>query len=234
MSSIVIGLGQIGSAVKAVTESEYSLDLNSVTVTPTDGYDVMHICFPYSDSFEQQLRSYAATYRPQHIAVWSTVPIGTCEGIDVRIVHTPVESKHPDLELGIRHMTRWIGHNDVREGRFFDNYFKNLNLRTKLVDGARFTEALKLISTTEYGINIVFADYKKRIADDLEMPFELTKEWNKDYNYLYQQLGLGGKFQKFVLDPPNGKIGGHCVRENSILLNEQYPDEWVKRIGDMK
>jgi len=234
MNSIVIGMGQIGTAVKAVTESQHSFDSAKGAWEYVVGVDVMHVCIPYSEDFEAALRGYAELVKPKHVAVWSTVPIGTCGHIDTRIVHTPVEGKHPDLELSIRHMERWIGANDGEEGRWFSQYFHHLGLKTKVLTATRFTEALKLLSTTEYGVNIEFARYKKQVADSLGMDYKLAKEWNVEYNKLYQNLGFGAVYQKYVLDAPEGPKGGHCVTPNARLLEEQHPNEMVRIVGEME
>lgn len=236
MSSLVIGMGQIGTAVKAVTESYLSFDSavnKSIPYTDPGTVDVMHICIPYSADFVAAVKGYVELVQPEHIAVWSTVPIGTCESIDPKIVHTPVEGRHPDLELSIRQMERWIGANNESEGKWFAQYFANFGLKTKVVAATKFTEALKLLSTTEYGVNIEFARYKKQLTDELDMPYELTKDWNKAYNKLYRDLGLGNHFQKFVLDPPQGPKGGHCITPNARLLHKQYPNDMVKIVGEL-
>ncbi len=234
MSDIVVGMGQIGTAVKAVTESEYSFDSSQNSGLPIGIHgdiEVMHVCFPYSDDFVGAVKEYTELVQPKHTIVWSTVPIGTCEKLGV--VHTPVEGKHPDLELSIRQMERWIGTDNEEEGKFFSGYFTALGLRTKVVNSSRFTEALKLMSTTEYGLNIEFARYKKQVADAIEMDFELTKEWNQAYNRLYKNLGMDGRFQKFVLDAPEGEKGGHCITPNARLLFEQYPDDLVAKVAEL-
>lgn len=232
MKSLVIGMGQIGTAVKAVTESEYSFDSAIDTGAPETDVDVMHICIPYSADFVAAVKGYMELVKPKHVAIWSTVPVGTCQKLPGAI-HTPTEGKHPDLELSMRQMTRWIGYDDLDESKFFARYFSNLGLRIKLVESTSFTEALKLLSTTEYGVNIEFARYKKKVADEIDMPYALTKEWNRDYNHLYKELGLGDRFQKFVLDPPSGAKGGHCVTPNAKLLHEQYPDKLTKVVAEL-
>lgn len=234
MNSLVIGLGQIGQAVKEVTESQYSFDSAKDTWNDVFEVDVMHICIPYSDDFIAAVKGYIELVKPKHVAVWSTVPIGTCGNLDNKIVHTPVEGKHPDLELSIRFMERWIGANDAEEGQWFAKYFRDLGMRTKVLPRAKFTEALKLLSTTEYGVNIEFARYKKEIADHMHMPYDYMKEWNEEYNRLYRNLALDKKFQKFVLDPPEGKKGGHCVTPNARLLHEQFPNEMVRIVGEIE
>lgn len=231
MNDLIVGYGEIGHAVEATVAADAKVyDINRKN-HGVGLVDVMHICFPYTDKFIEQVWNYIAQFQPLHIAIWSSVPIGTTRKISSKAIHTPVEGKHPKLASSIKLMPRWIGYNNKASADFFEGYFKKAKLKTKLVSNTKFTEALKLLSTTEYGLNIVFADYKKRIADDIGMDFELTKDWNKDYNQLYRELGLDRKFQKFVLDAPEGKIGGHCVRENSVILNELYPDNSVERIA---
>jgi hypothetical protein len=56
------------------------------------------------------------------------------------------------------------------------------------------------------------------------MPLKYLKEWNQDYNDLYRELDMP-QYQKFILDPPKGQIGGHCIIPNVKLLDKQYPDE---------
>lgn len=228
---MIIGFGEIGNAVRAVTGDTAILDLNFQENLVED-VDIMHICFPYSEDFIAQVNHYIQEWMPKHIVIWSTLPIGITKQIP-KAVHSPVEGKHPDLEMSIRMMERWIGANDHDEALFFHDYFVNLGLRTRTVSNSDYTEALKLLSTTEYGVNIVFAAYKARVAEAIGMDYELTKEWNRAYNRLYKDLGMEKRFQKFVLDAPKGKIGGHCVRQNTYLLENQFPDNILNMIQDL-
>lgn len=230
VNNLIIGYGEIGKAVGAVIGEHDWVDL---TASLSIGkYDIIHICFPYTSYFVEHVMGYAQDWKPKHVIIWSTVPIGTTKQIG-GAVHSPVEGKHPDLALSIQTMERWVGCNEKVEGRFFANYFRDLGLRTKLVESSDFTEALKLLSTTEYGINIEFARYKKRVADKLGMDYELTKEWNREYNRLYHTLGMERRFQKFVLDAPEGPKGGHCVVPNARLLDEQFPSDLTKIVGEL-
>lgn len=237
MKSLIIGYGQIG---KAVAEVISEVD----EVTAYDGkysneplilsnINIIHICFPCKEekTFRDSVTYFTTKYRPQHVVIWATVPIGTTKKMH-KVVHSPVEGRHPHLFTSIKSMTRWIGANDISEGEFFDSYFKKLYLKTRVVTDSNFTEALKLLSTTEYGVNIEFARYKKRVADELHMDYKLTKEWNQDYNKLYHNLGMDWA-QKFILDAPIGPKGGHCVTPNALLLQEQFPDDLVKIVGEL-
>lgn len=222
MSEVVVGYGEIGEAVASIIGDPAIDDFSLPTTKGT--FNIMHICFPYSEEFIAFVEHYTKIYKAEHIVIWSTVPIGTTRQIKGAI-HSPVEGKHPKLARSIKEMVRWIGANSKRDAKYFEDYFKQLKLKTQVVMNSDHTEALKLLSTTEYGLNIVFADYKAKIAKDIDMDYELTKRWNRDYNQLYRELGLDRTFQKFVLDAPNSKIGGHCIIPNTELLHELYPDE---------
>lgn len=239
MNHMIAGYGEIGQAVNDVLDdgvsSIYVVDPRADIYNENDRVtDILHICFPYSEGFVAAVVEYMNDYSPDHVIVYSTVPIGTCEKIGKNVVHSPIEGKHPDLELSIRTMERWLGTADKAEGQFFTQFFESLSMRVKVVGSSKFTEALKLLSTAEYGVNLVFADYKAEVADDIGMPYGLTREWNLEYNRLYRELGMGTRFQKFVLDAPNGKIGGHCVVPNSKLLNEDYPNDMLDLIEEME
>jgi hypothetical protein len=229
-TNIVIGYGEIGKAVGQVLGEHSWLDIDAGP--PTGVYEVMHICLPYSENFVEIVKSYVNKYKAEHIIIWATVPIGTTKEIP-KAVHSPVEGKHPELATSIRIMPRWIGYNDKVEGNFFAEFFYSLNLNVRRVPGSDFTEALKLLSTTEYGINIEFARYKKHVADSLEMDYDLMKDWNSDYNDLYRDLNMT-QYKKYILDAPEGKKGGHCVTPNSLLLHEQYPSDFTRIVGEIE
>lgn len=232
MNSLIIGYGEIGKAVGAIIGDHKVIDLGMLKPEPMD-VDIMHICFPYTDAFIEQLKAYIGEWQPKHVVIYSTLPIGTSKKLP-GLVHSPVEGKHPELEHSVRTMERWIGYNDKQEGLFFNAYFIGCGLKTKLVENTDCTEALKLLSTTEYGVNIEFARYKQQVADAIGMDYQLTKDWNESYNRLYKDLGMEKRFQKYVLDAPTGPKGGHCVTPNARLLDQQFPNDMVKIVGELK
>ncbi len=230
MSPLIIGYGEIGKAVQEAVCPDakiYDIKRKNSRVGPVD---IMHVCFSYDKDFVHNVQSYAIQWQPKHIIIWSTVQIGTTKKIR-DAVHSPVEGKHPNLAESIENAVRWVGYNNKYDARFFSEYFTLKGFKTKLVKNTNHTEALKLLSTTEYGINIAFADYKAQVAESIKMSYELTKDWNSDYNELYDD---DPRFQKFILDPPAGQIGGHCVVPNVDILEPKYPHkilEIIKEVG---
>lgn len=230
MVNLVVGMGEVGNGVFDVLRSRvvtYTRDKEPVVIAKK--IDYLHIAIPYSDSFLDDVRAYIKLYQPKVTIVYSSVPIGTCETLEV--VHSPVEGKHPVIGLSIQNSARWIGTSDKKLRKKVKELWEKF-VPVRELPSANFTEALKLLSTTEYGVNIEFARYKKIIADDLGMDYTAMKQWNLDYNNLYKRLGML-EYQKYVLDPPQGPKGGHCVTPNAQLLQEQYPDELVKIVGEL-
>ena len=230
MNSLIIGLGEIGKSVKEVIEpfdKVSTYDINQENFK-TPQIDVMHICFPYDEAtFEKSVQDYITKYEPKHVIVWSTVQIGTCKRLG--ITHTPVEGRHPKLAESIRKMRRWVGSCDEDELRFFIKYFEDRAFTVNGVSNSDFTEFLKLRSTSKYGINLVWTDYEKSVADSLKMDFTLLKDFDTDYNDLYQELGMPWA-QRYILDAPDNGLGGHCLIENAVLLDEQYPSNMLKKM----
>lgn len=219
---LVIGLGQIGRAVRDVLSSKYGvdgLDLKIGVGSILDQYDVLHICFPYSEGFQYNVHHYIKKYEPKLVIVYSTTQVGTCNGIGPGVVHSPVEGKHPNLAKSIRLFTRWIGcaSDDAREAAV--DIWRPLVRGVRMVDDSSHTELLKLRSTSKYAINIAWTQYEKECTDMVGMDFELVKEFDQDYNSLYEKLGYDD-VKRYILDPPNNKIGGHCLVPNAKLLNE--------------
>lgn len=235
MKSLIVGQGEIGKAVRDVIvqydkvdtydkkDDDLRFDVNT---------DVLHICFPYSKDFIREVKWYIDGVKPWHVIIWSTVPIGTTKQIK-GAVHSPVNGVHPKLARSIKDSVRWLGANDEIEGRFFEQYFKEMLLSIKLINNSDHTEFLKLRNTAKYGINLVWTDYEAEVARDIDMDFDLLKQFDKNYNKLYHNLDMPWAKQ-YILNPPNGHIGGHCVVPNAELLDEQYPHEMLKQIKEME
>lgn len=231
MSSLVIGMGEVGKGlfdVLTAHESVAALDKDPEVI----GYkiNILHICFPYSDKFSEYVKKYIKLYNPELTIVYSTVPIGTCEKL--KVVHSPVEGKHPSIGLSIQNSARWLGSSDRKLLNKAEKLWKKF-VPVRRMESANFTEWLKLRSTSKYGINLVWTDYEDSVSKKLGMDYSAVRQFDLDYNQMYLRLGMPD-YQRYILNPPNGKIGGHCVRENAMLLNEDYPDDLLEMIVEMK
>lgn len=231
--SLIIGLGEVGSALfRVLNEQDEVFGRDLKGSTDFTKIDVMHVCIPYTNDFVKTVLSYREEYNPKLVIVYSSTPIGTCEEIGLDIVHSPIEGQHPNLEPAIGIFNRWLGCIDHDALQKASDYWTRFGDVTE-VSSSRFTEFLKLRSTSKYGINIAWTDYEKSVTKSIGMDFETVQEYDRDYNDLYQELGDYDN-QRYILYPPNGVIGGHCVVPNAEILNEQFPSPFLDQIIRLK
>ena len=226
---LVIGKGQIGTAIMQ------TLNLPGYDITdeamPEQSFDVLHVAIPHTPDFVHYVKGYEKIFEAKLVIVYSTVPIGTCESEGW--VHSPVEGKHPDLAESMGLFCRWVGSSDAAKRKAACLIWSPYARFAVPVPSADYTEYLKLRSTARYGINLVFADYEAQVADEIDMPRSLLKWYDQDYNELYEDLGVDWA-KRYVLDSPDGVIGGHCVVPNAEILNEQYPNKMLEKIIEMR
>lgn len=233
MRTIVIGGGEIGFNLSYLLAKQYDLclfdiDKDKCIDVPTGKYEIMHICFPYSDRFEEYVKDYKKRYKPKYVVIHSTVPIGTSKRL--KAIHSPVEGLHPFLSESIETFTKFLAGKQASE---VADYFRRANIKVYLVDKQEATEYMKIMSTTFYGVMIEFTKQVKTDCDKLKIPFELFTLWNDNYNKSYEKLGHP-EYKKPLLVPIMKPQGGHCVRQNAMILNNDFTELIMKRNGDLK
>jgi hypothetical protein len=228
MNAVLIGYGEIGKGIYDVFSVYHPIEVQD-PFQHRNAYgifEMMLVTIPYDKHFVRTVRAYQAEYKPQSTIIFSTVPVGTCSKLGA--VHCPIEGKHPDLDRSIRNTDKWLGGSDDMANRFlFEAGFMVMPL-----DNPEHTEALKLMSTTKYGLNVEYARYAKKVCDKVGMDYEYVKAWDRWVNSLYQSMDMDWA-TRYVLDPPEGPKGGHCVTKNARLLHKQFPDKITKIVGEM-
>lgn len=215
MRHLVIGMGEVGSAITEILRSNWENSVTGIDKGSEEAgeFDVMHVCIPYSEYFDEAVREYHFRHKPNLVIIHSTVPLGTSESLGA--VHSPVRGVHPNLEQGIRTFPKYFG--GVRAGEAAE-IFEALGLQCVKTSDAKNTEAIKLWDTTYYGWNIVFMHAVRAYCDEYKLDFDLVyAEANRAYNDGYAALGRND-VQRPVLKYMQGKIGGHCVIPNCHLL----------------
>lgn len=220
LKHLVIGRGEIGSAIAKILECD-SYDRGDgefYLFSEVDGtnkhYDVIHVCFPFSESFVHDVSIYEKALNAELVIVHSTVPVGTCD--PHKWIHSPCRGIHPHLEEGIRTFVKFFGGEWASAAAPF---FRDKGIHTMITYTARETEALKLWDTAIYGWNILIEKAIKAYCEKNKLDFNVVyKLANLTYNEGYEKLGHP-EFKKYILKDFPGPIGGHCIQENWELLD---------------
>lgn len=219
---IIIGAGEIGISLFNVLKSHYNVFLRDKNDDLNGKFEIVHICYPHSKNFVKVSKFYIKKYKPSLVVIHSTIPVGTTKKISLIAVHSPIRGLHPNLEKGIKTFVKYFGGGRAKEAA---RYFSKIGIKTKTFKDSKTTELLKILDTTYYGWNIVFAKEAKRICDELNLKFEEVYTIpNQDYNDGYKKLGMPHVIRP-VLKPMEGKIGGHCIVPNADLLKD-----WITEI----
>lgn len=228
MKAVLIGYGEIGKGIFDVFSKYHEISIQD----PAKGYelglvpcDIILVAIPFNDNFETVILEARIKCQCMNILVFSTVPIGTCSKI--RACHCPIEGKHPNLAESIRRTDKWLG----GENKICEKFLKDAEFNIIKLNNPSHTEFLKLRSTTLYGINIEFARYSKEVCGKLGLDYDFVKKWDNWVNDLYISFNMNWAM-RYILDPPNGPKGGHCVTSNAKILNKQYPNDIVKIVAE--
>jgi UDP-N-acetyl-D-mannosaminuronate dehydrogenase len=223
-SSIVIGMGEIGSALQNILKCDY-VDLKESRIT-SPVYETIHVCIPYTENFVEIVKKYQDLYKPILTVIHSTVPIGTSKLLDA--VHSPVRGKHPNMVNGIMNFTKFFGGEKSKEASAI---FEELGIKCYCVPNSDDTEAMKLWDTTQYGWSIILEKVIWQFCQDKGLDFNTVYTLaNQSYNDGYEKLG-NPEYKKYILKHVDGKIGGHCVMQNLELLEVSMIRDLMKQIN---
>jgi len=208
MKHLIIGDGEVGTALGSAME---------IAVWGkhdwSEHFDIIHICFPYSEEFESEIKRYQELHTPKYTIIHSTVPLGTSRKCGA--IHSPIRGIHPNLEEGIRTFVKFIGGEQASE---VADEFRRKGMKVMLFDEPETTEAMKLFDTEYYRVCIEFAQRVKRYCDKHQLSYsEVYRLANITYNEGYKELGHP-EFVRPVLEPIMKEIGGHCVMPNKKLI----------------
>lgn len=218
MKTLIIGAGEIGHSLYNVLSKEYPCELHDPFKNEfaKGNFDIMHVSIPYSDNFIKIIKGYKALFKPKYVVIHSTVPIGTSRKCNA--IHSPVTGIHPNLDKSLTTFTKFLGGKQASE---VAQYFRRANIKIYITDKSETTELIKILCTTYYGVNIEFTKEVKRACDKYDIPFELWTLWNNNYNEGYSKLGFP-EYARQNLVPMMTKIGGHCILNNSNLLDMRF------------
>ena len=215
--TLIIGAGEIGKALYEVLGKVYEVRMIDIGDEGVGPFDIIHICFPYSDKFEEAVTGYRQKYLPKYTVIHSTVPPGTSKKLGA--THSPIIGQHPYLAESLKTFTKFVGGIDADE---VSEYFRKAGLKTYICRKSETTEIGKVLLTNYYAVCIEFIKEAEKICDKFKIPFaEAFTIFNQEYNKGYSKLGYP-EYQRPVLQPQQSKIGGHCIIPNLDFLNSKF------------
>lgn len=238
---LLIGKGEVGSAIfeaeKNVGNDLYVIDPSKnvgARDTP-ECFDVTHICIPYSDTFIKTVSEYVNKYTTKLVIIHSTVAIGTTQKIrkltKVPVVHSPIRGVHPDLHKGLMTFVKYVG-GTLADTKKAKRYLESLGIIVHYSGKAKATELAKILSTSYYGYNILFAKQVSYMCKKFKVDYnEVYKHFNETYNMGYALLDKPNVIRP-VLTAPEEIVGGHCITQNFELLPRSKLKKFLKKTNE--
>ena len=217
MKSLIIGKGEIGTALYKVLRKKYEVFIKDTEPLELKDVQTIHICFPFSKDFVKYVREYQKQYKPRYTIIHSTVPMGT--SAECNAYHSPVRGVHPHLAKSLTTFVKYLSPYNLQLKR----YFEKAGIKIKLVRKTETTELMKLFCTTIYGLNIIIEKEIYELCKRYGVDFKTVyTDCSRTYNSGYEELGFP-QYKKYILQHRKGQIGGHCVTSNAGLLKSISP-----------
>jgi len=232
-SNLILGAGNVGQALNYNFVDCKVLDKDSPDFEGKVKF--MHIAFPYSKTYVQDVLGYIKKYNPEIVIIHSTVKLNTTRKIQDKvktpIVYSPIVGQHNKLSESISIFDKLIGyiHPNLRYAQDVARYFKENGLNPVIKKDPETLELAKLLSTTRYALHISFAQEQERICKRHGLDYaDVVLDFEKMFNEGTLRSGQVELVRPFVFP---GVIGGHCLMPNLRILKMLYNSEFLDLIG---
>ena len=225
MKSLVLGRGQVGNALfnilKRTHKDTFCYDLIDGDYDGVKDFDILHICFPYSDSFIEDVLSYANTFNPPVIVIHSSVPVGTTGKIkdeyNQNIYYSPIRAQHDDMEKELLIYVKYIAADGIINEDIAE-YFRKAGFLVKQTSDPETLELGKLLELKRYGVYIANAKEDEDICKQYGKNYcDVVTEFETTSNEGLIKLNKAYQCQP-ILYPFKDFVGGHCVVEDMEIL----------------
>ncbi len=218
--TLIVGGGEIGKSLAKVFADAYDVIVIDKDNPLMGTFKTMHVAIPFSDKFVEIVNEYRARFKPELTIIHGTVKPGTTAKFGKGVVYSPVNGKHPNLEESIRKFVKVIGGDNVYDVFKAVAFLRNAGVDTQVFSSSKTAELAKVLCTTRYGWVVMEMKETARICNEMGVPFhEVYTEWNSIYNNGYDNMNCN-LYHRPVLTPQEGEIGGHCVINNTKLLDD--------------
>jgi UDP-N-acetyl-D-mannosaminuronate dehydrogenase len=238
---LVLGLGEVGSSLYELFKENrefkvYGLDLDKKKMRemtndtkPPSEIDVMHVCYPFvdPDKFIKTTIVYLRTFKPRLAIIESTVAPGITQKIarlsKTAIADSPIRGMHESkksMKSDILFWTKYVGGTTKEIALAAQRHFEKLGLKVKVLKSPAETELAKLFETTYRAWMIACFQEMHRISRHYGASFDQVLDMMEDIHR--------HRFNKPLHYPD--VIGGHCLIQNTELLEKAYDSEFLRLI----
>ena|SRR3989344_4182128 len=228
----ILGLGEVGSAIKQLCAQKYSVFGRTRHIDELTGQsiDLLHVCIPYTQDFESIVVAAITELKPKLVIIDSTIKPGTSQSIynqtQIDIVHAPINGIHPHLYKYLKKFTKPLGATSETAYQLAKQHFEELGVPTVKFDSPFETELAKVLCTTYYTWNILYEKWVHEISNENNANFDqVYTQWNALYNQGYQKSKPN--VRRPVLRHMPGPIGGHCLLPNLNILKNWLNDDFI-------
>lgn len=218
MKVLIIGEGQIGSAIKTILSKYHEVFIRDLEDFTLSGVDYLHICYPDSLLFVKYTRSYIEQYKPKATVIHSSIGIGKTEQCGESVVHVPVRGRHPYLADEIPAYPLFIGGKNKAVVEEIKAYLEGCGLVAASAGDPKGTELIKLLSNIHMGLEIAWRQEVGRLLEKFNVHPLVYERWEESYNEGYRMTGNEQLIRPRLNPDP---IGGHCILECTDILSKQ-------------
>lgn len=210
--TLVVGLGEVGSALARVLERSGPILKHDIERRDFhQPITVMHLCLPFrNEGFEEVALTYIERFEPDLTIVNSTVLPGTTRNIARRsgrpVAYSPVRGKHVKMVHDLLHYRKFVAACEPETAERAELHFQQAGMRTVRMARLETLELAKLAETTYFGVIIAFAQELNRYAAAVDADYDEATGFFDEIDFLPRTRYFPGF------------IGGHCVIPNIHLL----------------
>jgi hypothetical protein len=222
MKTLIIGKGQVGSALYEVVRDHHETFIKDVEDLDLEGVQVLHICYPEHEGFIETTSRYIEKYKPRLTIINSSVSVGTCSRMSYSVIYSPVRGRHPKLSSDLKIYTKFVFSKNPGDQELAARYFETCGLSVYTGEDPLAGELIKLLSNIHMGLEIAWRQEVDRILEKFSVDSFVYEEWERTYRNGYKLSGDEHLMRPSMKPDP---IGGHCILPCTEILKKDFPSK---------
>lgn len=227
MKSLIIGAGQVGTALRTVLSPFYDVQIRDIEDVDVKDVDVLHICYPDHEGFEVTTKKYIDQYKPNLTIVHSSVRVGITKKCGSDVVYSPTRGRHPKLAEEMPLFTKFFACEDIHKALQASHVFVKCGFKCLCLNNPDELEFFKTISNVHMGLEVAWRQEVERMMLSLGINTGNYDIWEKSYRDGCLEAKDYNLIRSIMRPDP---IGGHCILPCIDLLKESYDSKFLDLI----